>query len=174
VDSTDADHFAAAITATLAPLLASPAAPDSILAPAMEAALNTTLAPMSTRGRMALGLTGPSYPQARTALIEFLLSPGFRSFVAYDPSADLAALSAPALMLFGGKDFQVPADQNAPPARATLDGRPGSEVVVVDDANHLFQTATTGALTEYGQIEETIAPATLERIVGWVRAASAR
>lgn len=173
LDSADAEAFGTAITATLAPLLAQPSAPDSILAPAMAAAMNTALAPMSTRGRTALGLAGPAYAQARAALIEFVLSPGFRSFVTHDPAASLGALVVPALMLYGGKDFQVPADQNAPPARAALDGRPGSEVVVVDDANHLFQTATTGALTEYGQIEETIAPATLARVVAWVRAASA-
>jgi len=28
--------------------------------------------------------------------------------------------------------------------------------------NHLFQTCQTGAVTEYGQIEETIAPVALE------------
>ena len=172
VDSTDADHFAAAVGATLDAMFARPDADSTALAAAMTAALNDGLRPMSTRGRMALGLTGPAYPQVRDALIGFMLAPGFRSFAAYDPAADLAAVRVPTLMLYGGKDFQVPADQNAPPARAALAGVAGAEVVVVDDANHLFQTADTGALTEYGQIEETIAPATLARIVEWVRTAS--
>ena len=41
-------------------------------------------------------------------------------------------------------------------------------LVVVEDANHLFQTAETGALAEYSQIEETFAPETLALLVGWI------
>ncbi len=173
VDSTDADHFAAAIGATVDAMLAQPDADSTALAAAMTAALNSGLSPMSTRGRMALGLTGPSYPQVRDGLVGFLLAPGFRSFAAYDPAASLDALAVPTLMLYGSKDFQVPADQSAPPARAALADVASAEVVVVDGANHLFQTADTGSVREYGQIEETIAPATLARIVEWVRAVSA-
>ena len=36
--------------------------------------------------------------------------------------------------------------------------------------NHLLQTAKTGAVSEYSQIEETIAPAALELIGSWVSA----
>jgi hypothetical protein len=35
--------------------------------------------------------------------------------------------------------------------------------------NHLFQTAVTGAPSEYGRIEETIAPVALETITQWIR-----
>ncbi len=34
--------------------------------------------------------------------------------------------------------------------------------------NHLFQTAKTGAISEYAQIEETIAPEVLELIGKWI------
>lgn len=34
--------------------------------------------------------------------------------------------------------------------------------------NHLFQTSKTGSIMEYGQIEETIAPAALELITSWI------
>jgi hypothetical protein len=34
--------------------------------------------------------------------------------------------------------------------------------------NHLFQTAKTGALSEYGQIEETFAPEALTVISDWI------
>lgn len=169
LDSTDAAAFGAAIGATLAPMLAAPTAADSVLAPAMEAALNEGLRPMSTRGRTMLGLAGPSYAQVRQQLVGFLLSPGFRSFVAYDPGPDLSAVRVPTLMLFGGRDVQVDAAQNASVARVLLAGTPGAEVIVVEDANHLFQTAETGAVAEYGVIEETMAPATLNKITGWIR-----
>ena len=34
--------------------------------------------------------------------------------------------------------------------------------------NHLFQTCTTGAPSEYAEIEETIAPEALAEIVDWI------
>ena len=34
--------------------------------------------------------------------------------------------------------------------------------------NHLFQTCKTGAVSEYGAIEETLAPAVLETIGNWI------
>ena len=35
--------------------------------------------------------------------------------------------------------------------------------------NHLFQPSKTGAPTEYGKIEETIAPAALEVVSAWIK-----
>ena len=37
--------------------------------------------------------------------------------------------------------------------------------------NHLFQTAKTGAVSEYGKIEETISPLALDKIAGWIMTA---
>ncbi|HEX6728531.1 MAG TPA: hypothetical protein VF074_00895, partial [Pyrinomonadaceae bacterium] len=34
--------------------------------------------------------------------------------------------------------------------------------------NHLFQTSRTGALSEYGQIEETMSPKVLKTISDWI------
>jgi hypothetical protein len=34
--------------------------------------------------------------------------------------------------------------------------------------NHLFQTCKTGAVTEYGAIEKTMAAAALETIADWI------
>jgi hypothetical protein len=34
--------------------------------------------------------------------------------------------------------------------------------------NHLFQTCQTGAVSEYGKIEETFAPAALALIGDWI------
>jgi hypothetical protein len=38
------------------------------------------------------------------------------------------------------------------------------EDVVSPSLNHMFQTTQTGAENEYGRIDETIAPATLQRV----------
>ena len=42
------------------------------------------------------------------------------------------------------------------------------EVDELPGLNHLFQHAKTGAVGEYGEIEETMAPEALEKIAGWI------
>ena len=166
IDSSAAAAYGAAVAAALRPLVEAPDAPADSLRPVLDRAFNEGLREIPTADRMKMGLGGPAYPQIREAFIGSLLSPGLRSLLAYDPTADVEALRTPTLALFGGKDFQVPADLNADALQA-LDGRDVT-VVVVEDANHLFQTAETGALGEYGQIEETIAPETLQMVVSWI------
>jgi uncharacterized protein len=104
------------------------------------------------------------------AQAEKALSPWLRSFVTYDPRPALRALKCPVLALFGAKDLQVPPTQNAAPVEAALKegGNPDHEVRVLADLNHLFQTADTGLPTEYGRIEETIAPAALTAVSEWI------
>jgi hypothetical protein len=123
---------------------------------------------MPTAERGKLGLSGPSFARVRDVLVDFVLAPGTRSFLLYDPAPALAALDVPALALYGALDLQVPPDQSAPPMRAALAGDEGSEVVVFPGLNHLFQTAETGSITEYGQIEETMAPEVLDAVTAWI------
>jgi hypothetical protein len=40
--------------------------------------------------------------------------------------------------------------------------------------NHMFQTAVTGAPSEYGEIQETLAPSALKIICDWVVAHAAK
>lgn len=93
----------------------------------------------------------------------------FRWFVSHDPRPVLAGLRMPVLALYGGKDVQVDADQNAGALRETS---PTAEIVVMPDLNHLMQTAETGLPDEYAAIEETIDPEALRVIVDWVAARS--
>ena len=173
VDAAAAAGYGAAVAAAIAPLVAAPEASADSLRPAMDAAFNTALAEVPTGQRMRLGLSGPAYQQNKDQMLSVFLSPGFRRLLTYDPAPDVAALDVPLLALYGGKDFQVPAELNADPLREAVGDDPDVSVVVVNDANHLFQTAGTGALAEYAQIEETIAPETLQRIVTWVVETSA-
>ena len=39
---------------------------------------------------------------------------------------------------------------------------------MVPGLNHLFQDATTGSPTEYGQIEETLSPVALKTMGDWI------
>ena len=38
----------------------------------------------------------------------------------------------------------------------------------LEQLNHLFQQASTGQVSEYGEIEETFSPAVLEIITAWL------
>jgi len=97
-----------------------------------------------------------------------LESPWFRAFLVYDPAPALERLRIPVLALVGSKDVQVPPDQNLPALRAALAHDPHATVEELAGLNHLFQSATTGAPSEYAQIETTIDPAALDTITDWV------
>lgn len=109
-------------------------------------------------------------PNVAAASRQLASSPWFRQFVAYDPAPALKTLRVPVLALYGDKDFQVPPSANAALMTAALKNDRDATVTVMPGLNHLFQLATTGLDDEYGQIEETISPSALDRIVGWVKA----
>ena len=44
----------------------------------------------------------------------------------------------------------------------------------LSDLNHLFQTAQTGAVSEYGRLEEIIAPKALIGITHWIMTRTGR
>ena len=115
------------------------------------------------------GLEKQMEPQIRRGL-----SPWFRHFLAHDPVPVLRATRIPVLALYGSLDVQVPAAENAPlMTQAIAASSPRSAVTVLPGLNHLFQTAKTGAMDEYGRIEETLAPAALETIAAWITQAVA-
>jgi pimeloyl-ACP methyl ester carboxylesterase len=97
-------------------------------------------------------------------------SPWFRFLLQYDPAADLRKVTCAVLALNGSKDTQVVASQNLPAIRAALQagGNRRFEIVEFPGLNHLFQTAKSGAVGEYGDIEETMSPAVLSKIATWI------
>ncbi|MDX2275457.1 MAG: alpha/beta fold hydrolase [Hyphomonadaceae bacterium] len=105
---------------------------------------------------------------ALQAQLSMIASPWFRTFVAYDPAPTLRGLRTPVLALLGEKDVQVLPAQNEPALRAALANNSRARVIVFSGLNHLFQTSTTGAVSEYAEIEETIAPEALQTIGDWL------
>lgn len=101
-------------------------------------------------------------------------SPWMRYFLQYDPATALKKVRCPILMVFGGKDTQVPPDENQPVAKAALARNPAAGVVVMPGLNHLLQRADTGLENEYGRIEETMAPDAMAAITAWVKLQTAR
>ena len=76
----------------------------------------------------------------------------------------------PVLALIGELDTQVDADQNLPAIQQALDAAGNRDVTVkkLPGLNHLFQKASTGAVSEYAQIDETINPGVLDLLQTWI------
>lgn len=99
-----------------------------------------------------------------------LTTPWWRFFLTYDPRTALREVQCPVLAINGSLDVQVPSGPNLRVIREAL-AEAGNDDITVEELgglNHLFQTATTGSLTEYAEIEETFAPAALDLITSWV------
>ncbi len=95
----------------------------------------------------------------------------FKSFLSYDPAPDWAKTTVPVLALFGTKDVQVDAEQNAPALEAALKqaGNKDYQIVVLPGANHLFQAAGTGGLSEYSTLPAEFTPDFLPTILDWLQ-----
>ena len=110
-------------------------------------------------------------PDAQIGMaIEKITSPWMRYFLTYDPATALRKVTCPVLAINGSLDKQVLPDQNLPAIRKALE-QSGNKHIEIDELaglNHLFQTAKTGAPSEYAEIEETIAPAALEKVSSWI------
>ena len=105
----------------------------------------------------------------REMIVAQLTAPWMRYFLKYEPSAFLPRLRVPVLALNGSLDQQVPATENLAGMRALLAGNPAATVRELPGLNHLFQTATTGAVSEYEDIAETFAPSAMNVVAEWIR-----
>ena len=99
-----------------------------------------------------------------------LMSREFQSIIRYDPRPLLTQVRVPVLALNGTLDLQVPYAEDLAGIASALAAAGNRDVTTVALAglNHLFQPATTGAPSEYGEIETTIAPVALQTIADWI------
>ncbi len=120
--------------------------------------------------RAALGEFGGGPMSLLNSRFDEATTPWFRFLINYDPGPALRALKQPVLALNGALDVQVPPAQNLPAITWELEAGDNKdyEVVKLAGLNHFFQTATTGAPSEYGEIEETIAPSVLNLMAEWI------
>ena len=121
----------------------------------------------------SIAIAGPNAGQAREQLVAqhkaLAQNPWMRSFVRSHPLHDLVKSRVPVLALFGANDWQVKAETHATALREALTTEQRVVVEIVPRTNHLFQTTETGALAEYAELEETMSPAVLARLVTWTR-----
>ena len=97
-------------------------------------------------------------------------NPWFYRFVQLDPADAIRALGdRPCLAINGAKDLQVDAQLNLGRLQELLGERATLTVRSYEGLNHLLQPCTTGAVTEYAQIETTIDEQVLADLVAWLR-----
>lgn len=94
-----------------------------------------------------------------------LRTPWFDTTIGIDPAEYLRSVRCPMLALNGSLDTQVEAGPNTEVIKANV---PKARIVVLPQFNHLFQHATTGDVSEYGEIRETISPEVLDTILQFI------
>ena len=109
-------------------------------------------------------------PATRDGMIQRMLDPWFRYFARYDPAPVLARIRVPVLAINGALDRQVVPRDNLAGIRAAMAGNRDLTAIELPGLNHMFQTARTGGIGEYAEIEETFAPAAMATISGWIKA----
>jgi fermentation-respiration switch protein FrsA (DUF1100 family) len=112
----------------------------------------------------ALGAT----PEQRPLLIETLTAPWMRSLLSHDPAGPLSKVTVPVLALNGELDLQVPPKENLAAIAEALSENDDASTMELPGLNHLFQPATTGALSEYAQIETTFDEQVIDIIAQWI------
>jgi len=103
--------------------------------------------------------------------IERQINPWSHFMFNYDPSETLRDIEIPVLALFAEKDVSVEPVRNRElfeSINAQSDDAQNWRGKTFSGLNHLFQTANTGAQSEYREIEETINPAVLNTIQSWI------
>ncbi|WP_421773528.1 alpha/beta hydrolase family protein [Gracilimonas sp.] len=102
-------------------------------------------------------------------LVAYYSTPQLQSLLFYDPAEDLSELEIPVLVLFGEKDTQVTEQMNSVPITNALDNAGVKyEVEVIADANHLFQKANTGQVSEYPMLDKKFVDGFLTTISNWI------
>lgn len=120
--------------------------------------------------REALGDLDAYVEKVTQETIDGFTSPWFAWFLSHDPGPDWAQTTVPVLAIFGGKDLQVDPEQNAPPLLAALlqAGNQDVQVSVLPNANHLFQEAGTGSVSEYETLPAEFTPELIPLLTAWL------
>jgi len=116
-------------------------------------------------------LAADGMPEAQIGpSIRALTSPWFRYLLTYDPRRLCARSPARCWPSTARSTCKFRPRRNLPPIRKALEdgGNKHYEVDELPGLNHLFQTAKTGSLREYGEIEETMSPVALDKMASWI------
>ena len=105
-----------------------------------------------------------------TLSLSWALRPGAREALKFDVCPFLRQVRCPVLALNGGKDSQVPPQENLDGIERELKAGGNRDCTLreLPGLNHLFQTCSTGAFSEYVKIEETMSPLALQAVSDWI------
>ncbi len=133
-------------------------------------ALAARLAPriISERTRVIFGTNGLS----GTQFLRLLSSSCLDASLSWDPRQVVPLVTCPVLVLYGAKDVQAPARENAAAARALVAELDKSDWTIRELANlnHAFQHCVTGMPDEYASIDHVMADEVVEEAVAWIKA----
>ena len=101
-----------------------------------------------------------------------VMTPWWKFFVTFDPATALARVTCPVLAIFGGKDLQVPPSLHRPAIEKALSGNARVKVLEYPAANHLFQVAVTGQVSEDPTLEKALVPGLLDDVTKWIEEAT--
>ena len=123
----------------------------------------------------ALGMAA-QMDRAMEEQLRRIASPWLFFFLEFDPSTAFERVQVPVLALNGSLDLQVPPEPNLRLIGEALKRGGNRDVTTMEleGLNHLFQTAVTGLPSEYGRIEETVAPVVLQTVADWILTRSPR
>ena len=128
-----------------------------------DACISGTAMPSTTQYNLPTSLA-----QNLTVVTKQLQTPYMKQFLTLDSRPLLGNITCPVLALNGSKDTQVEPESNLGALRSGLQKNAKNKLEAIEGVNHLFQHCKTGMATEYGNIEETIAPEVLEKMVCWL------
>ncbi len=104
--------------------------------------------------------------------VSALESAWYLYFLTYDPGPTLEQVTVPVFGIFGELDLQVPPDPNAQVMEDAL-ARGGNEdvtITIYPSANHIFQEAKTGSVSEYAALRKEFIPGLLDDLTNWILA----
>lgn len=138
--------------------------------------LEEQLRPIIRRGLEIVSNEEAAIYGGRESLIKARLKqftdPWYQYFIQSDPTTALKLTSCPLLAINGLLDIQVPCYKNLSAIEYAMksSGNPDFEIHAFPGLNHLFQHCETGSITEYGLLEETMAPEVQILIGQWINA----
>ena len=128
-----------------------------------DACVSGTPMPSATKYNLPAALA-----QNLAAVMVQAQTPYLKHFIALDVRPSLGSITCPVLALNGTKDRQVEPESNLGALRKGLPSTPSNRIESVEGVNHMFQHCKTGLAAEYRDIEETIAPEVLTKLVEWL------
>ncbi|CEJ87184.1 Alpha/beta hydrolase fold protein [Hyphomicrobium sp. GJ21] len=118
---------------------------------------------------LARGVAVADVPPELTALYRPSVQPYLMSWLPLDPAAELARLTAPALIVQGTHDLQIRVED----AQRLAAGRPNSKLVLIEAMNHVLREAPkerAANLAIYGAFDKLLAPELVPAIASFIEA----